>query len=238
MKYFNLISLLLVFSIFSFGCVHVGSLRSNSFEAKYPIAKCKRKIQVLDPEPKVEIGKFISSEKAISLLTPYINLTPTNFVTDLESAYLTKVTDDLGDRIENQFLVQNWVERVIPADIKQLSADTTTLPLSVSRMMAHVLENDTIDYGNWNAPAELIVNSSQEYSLLLLINGSIGFDGVMENENYFYLFLIDNEAGKVSYADFFKYHCDVRNTDGLIKVMDYAYLKLLNVRFKEEETID
>ncbi len=233
MKFFNLLSMVLILALILTSCGDYGSLRSNPFESKFPIAKCSRKIDVADPEPVLELGKFISPQKGIYLLTPYVRLSSTYLTTGQDSVYLDKMTDYLGNRIENQFLQLDWIEGVVPANLANLSADTTGVPPSVAEMVTGVLERDTIDYRNWNVPADLLLPNSDQYTLLFFINGIIGFDDMTENENYFYFFLIDNEARKVSYADFFKYRCDVRNTNGLRKVLDYGYLKLLDVRFPE-----
>ena len=235
MKYFNLILLLSVLTIFTLGCADINALRSNPFESKFPIGKCSRKIDVADPEPSVEMGKFISPNKGIYLLTPYLRLSSTHLTTELDSVYMDKMTDYLGNQIENQFLQQDWIEGVIPVDIPKDVSDSTGVPPSIAELLKTILVKDTIDYRNWDVPGELLLSNSSQYSLLFFINGIIGFDEMTENENYFYFFLIDNEARKISYADFLKFRCDVRNTSGLSKVLDYAYLKLINVRFGQEE---
>jgi hypothetical protein len=145
------------------------------------------------------------------------------------------MVDYIGNRIENQFLRQEWIEGVVPLEIPHDNLNAEGVPPIIAEMMSNVLEKDTIDYRNWDVPDELILEGETEYSLLFFINGIIGFDEMTENENYFYFFLIDNEAKKVSYSDFLKFRCDVRNLNGLRKVLDYAYLKLLNVRFEQEE---
>ena len=235
MKYFYQIALLVTFAIFAAGCAEVNSLRGNPFEAKFPIGQCSRRIDVADPEAILELGKFISPNKGIHLLTPYVRLSSTYALNSEDSIYMSKMVDYIGNRIENQFLRQEWIEGVVPLEIPHDNLNAEGVPPIIAEMMSNVLEKDTIDYRNWDVPDELILEGETEYSLLFFINGIIGFDEMTENENYFYFFLIDNEAKKVSYSDFLKFRCDVRNLNGLRKVLDYAYLKLLNVRFEQEE---
>lgn len=235
MKYIYQILLLVAISFFLEGCADVNSLRSNPFESKFPIGQCSRKIDVADPDAKLELGKFISPNKGIHLLTPYVRLSSTYPLTSEDSVYMSKMVDYIGNRIENQFLGEEWIEGVIPVTISHDNLDEAGAPPVIAEMISNVLEKDTIDYRNWDVPNELILEDNNEYSLLFFINGIIGFDEMTENENYFYFFLIDNEAKKVSYSDFLKFRCDVRNINGLKKVLDYAYLKLLDVRFEQDK---
>jgi hypothetical protein len=235
MKYFYQIALLFTIGIFASGCADVNSLRSNPFENKFPIGQCSRKIDVADPDASLELGKYISPKKGIHLLTPYVRLSSTYSLTGEDSIYMSKMVDYIGNRIENQFLQQEWIEGVIQMGIPDDNLNAEGVPPMIAQMMSNVLEKDTIDYRNWDVPDQLILEGDTEYSLLFFINGIIGFDEMTENENYFYFFLIDNEAKKVSYSDFLKFRCDVRNLNGLKKVLDYAYLKLLDVRFEQEE---
>jgi hypothetical protein len=235
MKYFYQIALLATFILLAGACAEVNSLRGNPFEKKFPIGQCSRKIDVADPDATLELGKFISPKKGIHLLTPYVRLSFTDELSAEDSVYMSKMVDFLGNRIENQFLQQEWIEGVIPVEIPHENLNESGVPSIIAGMMSNVLEKDTIDYRNWDVPPELILKDITDYSLLFFINGIIGFDEMTENENYFYFFLIDNEAKKVAYSDFLKFRCDVRNLNGLTKVLDYAYLKLLNVRFEQEQ---
>jgi len=235
MKNLFLLFLLGVMFVLTAGCAELNALRSNAFEAKFPISQCPRKVNVDDQEPALELGKFISPSKGIYLLTPYILISSTHFTNSADSVYLTKITDYLGNLVENQFLQQDWIEGVIPVQIPESEIDSLVVPPAIGSMISNVLEQDTIDYRNWDVPHELLLENNNEYSLLLFINGIVGYDELIDDKNHLFFFLIDNEVKKVVYSDYLKFQCDVRNTNGLRKVLDYAYLKLLDVRFKQHE---
>jgi len=185
MKYFYQIALLVAFAVLAGGCAEVNSLRGNPFEKKFPIGQCSRRIDVADPDASLELGKFISPKKGIHLLTPYVRLSSTYSLTGEDSLYMSKMVDYLGNRIENHFLQQEWIEGVISVDIPHENLNEAGVPPIIAGMMSNVLEQDTIDYRNWDVPDELILEGNDEYTLLFFINGIIGFDEMTENENYF-----------------------------------------------------
>jgi len=211
-------------------CGNLAGISSNSFEHRFPITRCGAKVQVNDPDAQVVLGQFINPSKGIWLLTPYIALEGPKYATSPEDLKYISTTDDfLVERIESKFVQQKWIEDVVPFDVDQY--ETNVRDSIVNMMVSNVIRLDTIDYANWEVPNEFIRPDIPGYSLFLFIDGNVGFDRVIGNENILYLFVIDNTTGKTTYADFMKYKCDVRNTNGLDKTLDYAYKKLLELRF-------
>lgn len=202
-------------------------LRSNSFEQRFPVTRCGGKVQVKDPDPATVFGQFINQSKGIWLLSPYMTLRPPKYSKSAEDLdYIDKMHDFLVQRIEDKFRRERWVEDVVPFQLEEASKESV-----VSQMVTQGVRLDTINYGNWKVPLELIREDIPGYSLFLFVDGQVGFDNITGYQNILYLFLIDNQTRKTTYSDYLRYECDVRNTNGLDKVLDYAYLKLLTLRF-------
>lgn len=215
---------------FASACSNLSGLSSNSFEQRFPITRCGSKVQVNDPDTKTVYGQFINPSKGIWLLRPYMALQGPEYAdSDEDLDYISTMSDFLVDRIESKFQREKWVEDVVPFDLKQY--ETEVRDSVVNMMVSNVIRLDTINYGNWKVPDELIQPQIPGYSLFMFIDGHVGFNSVTGNENILYLFVIDNATRKTTYADFMKYKCDVRNTNGLDKTLDYAYKKLLELRF-------
>ncbi|MCE7992220.1 MAG: hypothetical protein HEP71_09580 [Roseivirga sp.] len=215
---------------FASACSNISGLSSNSFEQRFPITRCGAKVQVNDPDANVIYGQFINQSKGIWLLTPYLALDGPEYANSEEDLdYINTMNGFLVDRIESKFIREKWIEDVVPFDLDRF--DTGVRDSVVNMMVSNVIRLDTINYGDWKVPNELIQPQIPGYSLFLFIDGNVGFDRVTGNENILYLFVIDNATRKTTYADFMKYRCDVRNTNGLDKTLDYAYKKLLELRF-------
>ena len=215
-------------------CNAISKLSSNPFEQRYPITRCGGKVQVKDPDPTHVYGQYINPSKGIWLLTPYLTLRPPKFMnTDLDRDYITKMNGQLVDRIEEKFRRENWVEDIVSFPFQLVDEEPRDSVVNI--MVSKAVKLDTVNYGNWNVPNELIRPDIPGYSLFLFIDGQVGFDSVTGNQNILYLFVIDNETRKTTYADYMRYECDVRNTNGLDKILDYAYLKLLTLRFPPEK---
>lgn len=215
---------------FASSCSNIAGLSSNSFEQRFPITRCGNKVQVNDPDANVVYGQFINQTKGIWLLTPYIGLTGPDYADSEEDLeYIANTNKLLVNRIESKFVQQKWVEDIVPFDLNGL--ETAVRDSVVNVMVSNVIRLDTINYGDWNVPEELLQPQIPGYSLFMFIDGHVGFNRVTGNENILYLFVIDNATRKTTYADFMKYNCDVRNTNGLDKTLDYAYKKLLELRF-------
>ncbi len=216
--------------LFAAACSNISGLSSNSFEQRYPITRCGTKVQVNDPETNVVYGQYINQTKGIWLLTPYIALTGPEYASSEEDLeYIANMDDFLTNRIETKFIQEKWIEDVVPLELNGL--ETGVRDSVVNMMVSNVIRLDTINYGDWKVPDELIEPRIPGYSLFMFIDGHVGFNRVTGNENILYLFVIDNATRKTTYADFMKYDCDVRNTNGLDKTLDYAYKKLLELRF-------
>lgn len=230
MKRFQLLFSLAFCWLFVSACGNLAGLSSNSFEHRFPITRCGSKVQVNDPDTNVVLGQFINPSKGIWLLTPYMALQGPEYATSPEDlGYINTTNDFLVERIESKFIQQKWVEGIVPFDLDQY--ETNVRDSIVNMMVSNVIRLDTINYGNWEVPNELIRPDIPGYSLFIFIDGSVGFNRVIGNENILYLFVIDNATRKTTYSDFMKYKCDVRNTNGLDKTLDYAYTKLLELRF-------
>jgi len=207
-------------------------LRSNQFEQRFPVARCGGKVQVKDPDPAVIYGQYINPDQGIWLLTPYVTLKPPRYTKNQEDLdYIDDMHDFLLTRIEDKFEREKWVEDIVPYDMESLGEKRDTV---VSQMVSKAVTLDTINYGNWNVPPELIRSDVPGYSLFMFIDGQVGFNEVTGYQNLLYLFVIDNQTRKTTYADYMRYECDVRNVNGLDKILDYAYLKLLALRFPKE----
>ena len=204
-------------------------LRSNQFEQRFPVARCGGKVQVKDPDPQNIYGQYINPQKGIWLLTPYVVLKPPRYTKNEEDfEYINTMHDFLVTRIQDKFEREKWVEDIVYYDVEDLGEKRDTV---VNQMVSRAVKLDTINYGNWNVPPELIRSDIPGYSLFMFIDGQIGFNQVTGYQNLLYLFVIDNQTRKTTYADYMRYECDVRNINGLDKILDYAYLKLLTLRF-------
>ena len=212
-------------------CVRFPSgLRSNQFEQRFPVARCGGKVQVKDPDPNVALGQYINPSTGIWLLTPYLKLKPPKFTKSQEDFdYINRMHDFLISRIEDKFEREKWVVEIKPYDIELIEEERKDQVINY--MVSNAVQLDTINYGNWNVPPELIRSDVPGYSLFMFIDGQVGFDRVTGYQNVLYLFLIDNQSRKTTYADYMRYECDVRNINGLDKILDYAYLKLITLRF-------
>jgi hypothetical protein len=86
-------------------------------------------------------------------------------------------------------------------------------------------------YSNWKVADNLILDGNDGYNLFLRLEGSIGASKLSTDKNKLYLFLIDNNERRVVYSDMVTFECDLRNFDAINRVLDYTFLKLLEVRF-------
>lgn len=230
MKRFRFLTLVALCLLTINACTTIAGLSSNSFEQRFPVTRCGAKVQVNDPDTNVVYGQYINPSKGIWLLTPYLSLQGPQYADSPEDmAYIEKMDGFLSDRIETKFVQEKWIQDVVPFDLDQF--ETRVRDSVVNMMVSNVIRLDTINYGNWKVPDELIKPEIPGYSLFLFIDGNVGFNRVTGVENILYLFVIDNATRKTTYADFMKYKCDVRNTNGLDKTLDYAYRKLLELRF-------
>ncbi len=230
MKRIQSIYLLGLCLFFASACSNISGLSSNSFEQRFPITRCGNKVQVNDPDAGVIYGQFINQSKGIWLLTPYIALKGPEYADSEEDLeYIFNTNKLLVNRIESKFMQEKWIEDVVPFDLDQF--ETGVRDSVVNMMVSNVIRLDTINYGDWKVPDELIQPQIPGYSLFMFIDGNVGFNRITGNENILYLFVIDNATRKTTYSDFMKYNCDVRNVNGLDKTLDYAYRKLLELRF-------
>ena len=205
-------------------------LRSNPFEQRFPVARCGGKVQVKDPDPRSVYGQYINPNTGIYMLQPYVVLKPPKYTKEEEDFnYINTMHDFLIQRIIDKFEREKWVQDFVDFDLQDLQEEKRDT--IINQMVAEGVKLDTINYGNWNVPSELIQPDVPGYSLFMFLDGQLGFNDVTGYQNVLYLFLIDNQTGKTTYSDFMRYECDVRNLNGLDKILDYAYLKLLTLRF-------
>ena len=232
MKRFQSITSCVFLALVISACGSLTNLRSNPFEQRNPVTRCGGKVPVNDPDPTVSLGQYNNPSKGIWLLTPYLELKPPQVIkTEEDHQYMVKINESITKRIQNKFLQEKWVEGVIGFDMA--NAPETAKKAVLDAMVSNIFEKDTVDYSNWDVPDDLIVPEVPGYSLFLFIDGMVGFDGVTENQNVLYMFIIDNVSKKTTYADFMRYKCDVRNTNGMYKLLDYAYKKVLALRFPD-----
>ncbi len=238
--------LLLTFLIFSLsGCMD-RNYNSNSFLRKNPIRDCEGKVPVDRRREKIEFGRHISPSKNISLLSPIV-VFKARQRGPIDSAYLAKTTLIIKDSIENQFITSEWVDKLIPKTYDLENEDSDRL-----KDMMFIYKQDTVDYSSWFVAESFLTTNNEGYSLLMVLDGIIGFDGAEVRDRYFWrpeeigpyrhseltgnhllFFLIDNKSKKITFADHYVFHCDIRIHNSLKKVLEYAYLQLLNVRFEE-----
>lgn len=209
-------------------------LRSNPFEQRFPVARCGGKVQVKDPDPAVIYGQYINPNQGIWMLTPYVVLKPPKYTKSEEDFnYIDTMHDFLIKRIQDKFEREKWVQDFVSYDVEDLGEARRDSVVNI--MVSNAVKLDTINYGNWNVPSELIYSDIPGYSLFMFLDGQLGFNDVTGYQNILYLFVIDNQTRKTTYADFMRYECDVRNINGLDKILDYAYLKLLTLRFPPDK---
>ncbi len=232
MKKYNLLYLAAICLFITTACGKFMGVNSNPFELRYPVIKCGSKVQIVDPDPAETIGQHIDPSKGIRLLTPLVRLAPPKFMKDQDDLdYIAKMSGVVENRIENKFLQDRWIVEVVPVNVNQLDIDAQDALLA--SMTSKVVRPDIINYETWSVPDDFIVPGLPGYSLFLTIEGYIGINKVTGNSNTLSLYLIDNETRKITYSDFLVYECDVRNVDGLEKILDHAYRKLLDVRFPD-----
>ncbi len=217
----------------------------NPFIRKNPIRDCSGKVPVDRKKRKTTIGQRIDRRRNISLLTPIV-VFKARQRGGLDSSYVATSSSVIRDSIESRFLRDDWVDRVIPKqyDLQGVDAD------SIKSMML-TYKQDTIDYRDWKVSEPFITQGSRDYSLLMVVDAIVGFDGAIVRNRFFWkpeelgkfeesevtgnhlmFFVIDNVTRKVTFADHYVFHCDVRDNTSLQKVLEYAYLQLLEVRFR------
>ena len=208
------------------------SLRTNPFEQRIPIKLCPEQVPVLDPDPIQVIGLDLDQDKKLWLLTPQVKLTSSYIKSEDDSIYLERKASLIQNFIERKFEQERWAEGEIPIELPAV-LDSTGQNIIAQELITRLQGTSVADYETWKVDPRLYSNEIDGYSLLMFVNGQIGYTRVSDNLNEFYWFLIDNETGKVAYADYFKYDCDIRNYDGLDKVIDYAFVKFVAIRFPE-----
>jgi hypothetical protein len=220
---------------FVYSCSNLAGV-IGTFEQRYPISHCGDKVKVSDPNPLKVFGEVVDPLKGIWLLTPYIEIEgplQAHLPNDLE--YMSNMNDFLVDRIETSFVQKEWVADVKASGVNRLSAKMRHDMLK--KMSKGALKLDSINYEGWIAPDELIRPDVPGYSLFMFIDGMFGNPSGV-NQNTLYLFLIDNAERRVTYSDLLHYQCDVRDTEGLDKTLEYAFKKLLEVRFPPGNEVD
>lgn len=225
-------ALLLIVALCSACAGFSKALRSNPFEQRIPIKLCPEQVPVIDPNPIQVVGLDLNQDKKLWLLTPQVRLTSGYVKTDDDARYLDRKANLIEGYIKNKFQQEGWTAGDIPLELPDIIDSEGNNVLGMS--MISRIENATVaDYVTWKVDPRLYDNNIDGYSLLMFVNGQIGYSRMSDNLNEFYWFVIDNQLGKVAYADYFKYDCDIRNYDGLDKVIDYAFVKFVATRFPE-----
>lgn len=208
------------------------SLRTNPFERRIPIKLCEEQVPVIDPDPLKLIGFDLDEDKKLWLLTPQVKLSSSYVKSEDDAIYLDRKSSLIQSFIKNKFEQERWAEGEIDLELPDI-VDSMGNNVIAMEMIQRIEKATTIDYGIWKVDPRLYDSEIDGYSLLMFVNGQIGFDRMSDNLNEFYWFIIDNETGKVAYADYFKYDCDIRNYDGLDKVVEYAFIKFVAIRYPE-----
>ena len=210
-----------------------------------PIRDCEGKVPVDRKDRKVERGIEIAPDRNISLLTPVV-VFKARERNEQDSLYAVTTARIIKDSVETRFIRDEWVDRIIPQNYDLDGLDAESI-----KSLILTYKQDTIEYKKWQAPQQFVTESSTDYSLLMVVDAIIGFEGAQVRERYFWtpeeigafreseltgnhlmFFLIDNKSRKITFADHYVFHCDIRNPTSLQKVLDYAYLRLLGIRFR------
>lgn len=208
------------------------ALRSNPFEQRIPILLCPEQVPVLDPEPIQMLGLDLDQDYPLWLLSPQVNLSSNYVRSTDDSIYLDRKSSLIRNYIENKFEQERWTEGEIALSLPNIT-DSLGNNIFAQELISKIENSASIDFDSWKLDPRLYDQQLGGYSLLMFVNGQIGFDRVSDNLNEFYWFVIDNQKGKVAFADYFKYDCDIRNYDGLDKVIDFAFIKFVSLRFPE-----
>lgn len=208
------------------------ALRTNPFEQRIPIKLCPDQVPVIDPDPVQFVGLNLDQDKKLWLLTPQVRLTSSYVKSEDDAIYLERKSTLIKNYIESKFEQERWTEGEIPIELPEV-VDSAGNNIIAMELITRIENAAVADYETWKVDPRLYSNAIDGYSLLMFVNGQIGYTRVSDNLNEFYWFVIDNQTGKVAYADYFKYDCDIRNYDGLDKVIDYAFVKFVAIRFPE-----
>ncbi len=208
------------------------SLRTNPFEQRIPIKLCEEQVPVIDPDPVQVVGLNLDQDKKLWLLTPQVKLSSSYVKSEDDAKYLERKSTLIRNFIESKFEQERWAEGEIPIELPDI-VDSLGNNVIASELIRRIEMVSAVDYETWKVDPRLYSSEIDGYSLLMFVNGQIGFERMSDNLNEFYWFIIDNETGKVSYADYFKYDCDIRNYDGLDKVVEYAFIKFVAIRYPE-----
>lgn len=215
-------------------CSSKVALSDYDFERKYRIRPCRSVFSVVDDDPKVVVDMFIDSLKGVILFKPSIDINASPIISANDSAYISKTKKGLEDFIVNKFLVDKWVVSNVdlaPFGDENLSkGDSTILAFFKSKIEGQ----SKVVYSNWKVPDNLILDENDGYNLFLRLEGSIGASKLSTDMNKLYLFLIDNNESRIVYSDVVTFECDLRNFDAINRVLDYTFLKLLEVRFASQ----
>ncbi len=229
----RLLLLISTVALLTAGCAGFSkALRSNPFEKRIPILLCEEQVPVVDPDPVQVVGLDLDQDHKLWLLTPQVNLTSSYIKSEDDAIYLERKGSLIKNYIENKFEQERWTEGEISLSLPDIK-DKMGNNVFKQELIEKIENSSSIDYGSWRLDPRLYSQELGGYSLLMFVNGQIGFDRSSDNLNEFYWFVIDNQKGKVAYADYFKYDCDIRNYDGLDKVIDYAFIKFVVIRFPE-----
>lgn len=225
--------LLIAINIAVAGCAGFSkSLRTNPFEQRIPIKLCPEQVPVIDPDPLQYVGLNLDQDYKLWLLTPQVRLSSSYVKSEDDAIYLERKGNLIKNYIESKFEQERWVEGEFDVQLPDIK-DSLGNNIFAQELIQRI-ENATVaDFDTWKVDPRLYDSQIDGYSLLMFVNGQIGFDRTSDNLNEFYWFVIDNQKGKVAYADYFKYDCDIRNYDGLDKVIDYAFIKFVAIRFPE-----
>ncbi|MGK0488308.1 MAG: hypothetical protein ACJAXB_001490 [Candidatus Endobugula sp.] len=225
----KVVLLILIFAFFP-SCVDKYTTTSGSLERRYSIKRCKQKVPVIDDDPGVLINQYIDEKKGIWLFPPIVELNTDLKTDDQDSIYFKRVRRDLEKSIANKFLLDKWV-----VDLRGEENFYNGMKTSILDSLVKRATQGSINYSQWDVDESLVDPSYKHYSMIVYIKGLVGDranTGAYVNELYF--FVIDNFEKKVSYSDAILFNCDVRNLDSINKLLEYAFRKLVDVRFREK----
>ena len=155
----------------------------------------RRASPVIDPDPLKLTGFDLDQDKKIWLLTPQVKLSSSYVKSEDDAIYLERKSTLIQSFIKNKFEQERWAEGEIGLELPDI-VDSMGNNVIASGDDSKDRKVTTIDYSIWKVDPRLYNSEIDGYSLLMFVNGKIGFDRMSDNLNEFYWFIIDNETAK------------------------------------------
>lgn len=203
------------------------ALRTNPFEKKVPIRICRDDLKFryepfIDNEPFEVKGLDIDLRKDITLFEPIVRLSSIYAETPDDFTYLERKS-----KLIQNFVAGSFVSEPLVVGVAEPILSEDEYKVITSELIGNILNARAIDYTGWKADERLFTNGLKGYSLLIILEGHVGYRNDKDNLNEAFWFLLDNDTKKVAYADHFSFSCDIRNYEGLDRLVDFGYNKMI-----------